>query len=170
MPSLWWRVQLTYWGRDKMDAIFQTTFFNASSLMKMYQFRLRFHWSLFPGIQLTNIPTLVPITAWRQPGDKPLFEPMMASLLMHICVTWPQWVNNIPTLVQIMAWCLPCNKPLFEPIMFRLPMHICIIQSQRVKFSIQKSFIPVRIGCSKHFQMHIVPHHKTHCKISELFN
>ena len=31
--------------------------------------------------------------AWRQPGDKPLSEPMMIRLLTHICVTRPQWVN-----------------------------------------------------------------------------
>ena len=32
--------------------------------------------------------------AWRRPGDKPLSEPMMVSLPMHICVTRPQWVNQ----------------------------------------------------------------------------
>ena len=32
--------------------------------------------------------------AWRRPGDKPLSEPMMVNLLMHICVTRPQWVNE----------------------------------------------------------------------------
>ena len=31
--------------------------------------------------------------AWRRPGDKPLSGPMMVSLLTHICVTRPQWVN-----------------------------------------------------------------------------
>ena len=31
--------------------------------------------------------------AWRWPGDKPLSEPRMESLLMHICVTRPQWVK-----------------------------------------------------------------------------
>ena len=31
--------------------------------------------------------------AWRRPGDKPLPEPMLVSLLTHICVTRPQWVN-----------------------------------------------------------------------------
>ena len=35
-----------------MAAIFQTTFSNAFSWMKMYKFRLRFHWSLFPRVQL----------------------------------------------------------------------------------------------------------------------
>ena len=36
-----------------MAAIFQTIFSNAYSSMKMYEFRLKFHWSLFLGVQLT---------------------------------------------------------------------------------------------------------------------
>ena len=56
--------------------------------------------------------------AWRRPGDKPLSEPMMVSLLTHICITRPQWVNSLwPTdairrqrsrsrLVQVVACCL----------------------------------------------------------------
>ena len=40
-----------------------------------------------------NIPALVQIMAWRRPGDKPLSEPMVVSLLSHICVTRPQWVK-----------------------------------------------------------------------------
>ena len=43
---------------------------------------------------ITNIPALVQIMAWRRPGDKPLSEPMMVSLLTHICITRPQWVNG----------------------------------------------------------------------------
>ena len=55
---------------------------------------------------INNIPALVQIMAWRQPGDKPLSEPMMVSLLTHICVTRPQWVNGlVPT----------GNKSLIEP-------------------------------------------------------
>ena len=61
--------------------------------MKMFEFRLKFHWSLFPKVQL--IPALVQIMAWRRSGDKPLSEPMMISLLTHICVTRPQWVNRM---------------------------------------------------------------------------
>ena len=33
---------------------------------------------------INNIPALVPIMAWCQPGNKPLSEPMMVSLLIHI--------------------------------------------------------------------------------------
>ena len=42
---------------------------------------------------ISNIPALVQIMAWRRPGDKPLSEPVMVSLLTHICVTRPQWVK-----------------------------------------------------------------------------
>ena len=31
--------------------------------------------------------------AWRRPGDKPLSGPIMVSVLAHIRVTQPQWVN-----------------------------------------------------------------------------
>ena len=44
---------LTHWGRERMAAISQTTFSNAFSWMKIYEFRLKFHWSLFPRVQLT---------------------------------------------------------------------------------------------------------------------
>ena len=36
----------------KIAAILQTTFSNAFSWMKMYEFRFRFHWSLFPRFEL----------------------------------------------------------------------------------------------------------------------
>ena len=48
---------------------------------------------------INNIPVLVQIMAWRRPGDKPLSEPMLVFVPMHICVTRPQWVNA--------AWKLP---------------------------------------------------------------
>ena len=44
---------LTHWGRDKMNAISQTTFSNAFSWMKSFEFRLNFHWSLFLRVQST---------------------------------------------------------------------------------------------------------------------
>ena len=44
---------LTHWGRDELNNISQTTFSNVFSSMKMIEFRLKFHWSLFPMVQLT---------------------------------------------------------------------------------------------------------------------
>ena len=47
-----------------------------------------------PKGPINNNPALVQIMAWRRPGDKPLSELMMVSLLTHICVTRSQWVNR----------------------------------------------------------------------------
>ena len=47
MVALKIMMMLAHWGRDKMDAISQTTFSNAFSWMKMHEFRLTFHLSLF---------------------------------------------------------------------------------------------------------------------------
>ena len=52
IPMIWY-FSLTHWGRDKMAAIFQTTFSNVFSWMKIREFRLRFHWILFPRVKLT---------------------------------------------------------------------------------------------------------------------
>ena len=38
---------ITHRSRDKMDAISQTTFLSAFSLMKMFEFWLKFQWNLF---------------------------------------------------------------------------------------------------------------------------
>ena len=43
----------THWGPVKIAAIFQTTFPDAFSWMKMFKFRLKFHWRLFPRVELT---------------------------------------------------------------------------------------------------------------------
>ena len=42
-----------HWDRDKMATISQTTLSNAFSWMKMLEFQLKFHWSLFLRVQLT---------------------------------------------------------------------------------------------------------------------
>ena len=52
MSSVWHAV-LTHWGRDSMGAISQTTHLNTFSWIKIYEFRLKFHWSLFLRVQLT---------------------------------------------------------------------------------------------------------------------
>ena len=47
-----------------------------------------------PKGPINSIPALVQIMAWRRPGDKPLSEPMMVSVLTHKCVTQPQCVKR----------------------------------------------------------------------------
>ena len=54
---------------------------------------IKFPLKFVPKGLINNIQALVQIMAWRRPGDKPLSEPVMVSLLTHICVTRPQWVK-----------------------------------------------------------------------------
>ena len=46
-----------------------------------------------PKFWINTFPAWIQTMAWGRPGDKPLSEPMMVNLVMHICVTRPQWVN-----------------------------------------------------------------------------
>ena len=48
-----WVNMLKHWGQHKIAAISQTTFSNAFAWMTMYEFQLKFHWSLFLRVQLT---------------------------------------------------------------------------------------------------------------------
>ena len=76
-------------GRHFPDDIFKRIFLN-ENVWILIKISLKF----VPKGPINNIPALVQIMAWRRPGDKPLFEPMMASLLTHIWVTRPQWANS----------------------------------------------------------------------------
>ena len=69
------------------DAIFKWIFLNENVWISI-NISLKF----VPGGPINNIPTLVQVMAWRRPGDKPLYEPMMVRLPTHICVTGLQWV------------------------------------------------------------------------------
>ena len=87
-------------GRHFADDIFKCIFLNENVWIPI-KISLKF---VSKG-PINNIPSLIQIMAWRRPGDKPLSEPMMVSLLTHICVTRPQWVN---------LWVLPlCSGALY---------------------------------------------------------
>ena len=75
-------------GRHFADDTFNRIFVNENVRISI-KFPLKF----VPKGPIHNIPALVQIMAWRRPGDKPLSEPVMVSLLTHICVTRPQWVK-----------------------------------------------------------------------------
>ena len=66
-------------GRRFADDIFTCIFLN-ENVWILLKISLKF----VPKIQINNIPALAQIMAWRRPGDKPLSEPMMVSLLTHI--------------------------------------------------------------------------------------
>ena len=76
-------------GRRFADDTFKRIFLNENVRISI-KISLKF----VPKGPINNIPALVQIMAWCRSGDKPLSEPMMVSLLTHICVTRPQWVNE----------------------------------------------------------------------------
>ena len=73
-------------GRPFPDDILKWIFVNKNAWISI-SISLKF----VPRGPINNIPTLIQIMAWRRPGDKTLFEPMLVSLLTHICVTRSQW-------------------------------------------------------------------------------
>ena len=73
--------------------------------MKMYEFLLKFHSSLLWFVHkgpINIIPALVQIMAWRRPGDKALFEPMMVSLLAYVSLS----LNELSTCNLRLRICL----------------------------------------------------------------
>ena len=77
-------------GRRFADDTFKRIFLN-ENVRSSIKISLKF----VPKGPINNNPALVQIMAWRRSGDKPLSEPMIVSLLTHICVTRPQWVNSV---------------------------------------------------------------------------
>ena len=75
-------------GRYFADDIFKCIFLNENVWIPI-KISLKF----VPNGPINDIPAMVQIMAWRRPGDKPLYEPMMVRLPTHICVTRPQWVK-----------------------------------------------------------------------------
>ena len=76
-------------GRRFADDTFKRIFLNENVRISI-KISLKF----VPKGPINNNPALIQIMAWRRSGDKPLSEPMMVSLLTHICVTRPQWVKD----------------------------------------------------------------------------
>ena len=75
--------------RHFTDDIFKCIFLN-ESVWILIKISLKF----VPQGSINNIPELIQIMAWHQPGDKPLSVPMMVRLPTHMCVTRPQWLNS----------------------------------------------------------------------------
>ena len=77
------KADLAYWGWDKMAAISQTAFSNAISETKMFKFQLKFHWSLFPSVQLKIFQHWLSQWLGADQATSHYFEPMIVSLLIH---------------------------------------------------------------------------------------
>ena len=93
---------LLTWGHKFTEILsffnWNDIFYEAKHKSALLQWKLK-HFDLnsiqiVSRIPINNKSVLVQKMARRRPGEKPSSEPMMASLLTHICVTWPQWVND----------------------------------------------------------------------------
>ena len=104
-------------GRHFPDDIFTCSFVNENVWISI-TISLKF----VPKGPNNNIPALVHIMAWRRPGDKSLSEPMMASLLTHICVTRPQWVKELLSRTLIS---LRFHGPDHKRILYISQQHCC---------------------------------------------
>ena len=105
-------------GRHFPDDICEHIFLNEIIGIAI-QILLRF----VPKGPIINIAALVQIIAWRRPGDKPLSEPMMASLQTHICVIGLKEQHN---------WQTPyaSNMPQKGPVILKVfPHHDIIVVS-----------------------------------------
>ena len=74
---------------------FSRRYFKLISLNENVQLSIKISLKFVPRGPINNISALVQIMAWRWPGDKPLSELMVASLLTHIHITRPLWVNQL---------------------------------------------------------------------------
>ena len=99
--------------RHFADDIFKCIFLNENAWISL-KISLKF----VPKVRINNIPALVQMMAWRRPGDKPLSEPMVVSLLTHICVARPQWVKIT---IRVYGWCQAISsKPKYQMRVFPL--------------------------------------------------
>ena len=78
------------WPRQ--NGCYLTDIFKCIFLNENVWISLKISLKFVPKVRITNIPAMVQIMAWHRPGANPLSEPMVI-LLMHICVTRPQWLE-----------------------------------------------------------------------------
>ena len=106
---------LTYWGRDKIATISQTTF-SKEFFNQNVQISINISMRFVPKGPINNIPALVQMMVWRRLGEKPLSEPMV-TLLTYICVAWPQWVKRLKAVIRGNCpdtWGRHCYEPMSQ--------------------------------------------------------
>ena len=91
--SPWFGSVLTHWGWDKMAAFSHTTFSKAFSWMKNYEFRFKFHWSLFLRVQFPISELWFRKWLGTKQATSHYLNQWWPSLLMHIYVTQLPWVK-----------------------------------------------------------------------------
>ena len=81
--SAWWGDINTL--RPRQDGrLFADDTFKRIFLNENFGILIKISLKFVPKGLINNIPALVPIMAWRRPGDKPLSEPMTVRSLVHL--------------------------------------------------------------------------------------
>ena len=75
-------------GRHFTDDIFKCI-----SVNENVRISVKISLNFVPKVRINNIPALVQIMAWCQPGDKPLSEPVMVKLLTHPDFEISNWMH-----------------------------------------------------------------------------
>ena len=97
---------------SQCDCHFPEDIFNWNFLNKNVFVLTKIPFKFVPRSPITNIHALFQIMAWCRLGYKPFSEPMMANVLMHICVTKPQWVKLLEFNLK---WCGDGILNIFNP-------------------------------------------------------
>ena len=101
---------LTHWGRDKMAAVSQIMFSNAFSWMKMFEFRLKFHWSLFLRVQLTIfiVPSRRQAIIWTNDGKLTDAYMRHSASMRYMCYNMWQMLQVVgpkePLIYCVLYW------------------------------------------------------------------
>ena len=144
------------------------TFSNAFYWMEIFEFWIKFHWTLFLGFQLTIFKhwfsqyrgagqaTNHYLNQWwlvyrriygiyRRHFANDIFKCILLNgniwILNKISLNIVPRVpiNNIQALVQSISWRRSGDKPLSEPMMVSLPTQICVLRPQWIKLVIAET-------------------------------
>ena len=120
-------------GRQFPDDVFKCIFFNENILI-LIKISLKF----IPKDPIANNRALVLIMPWPLTGDKPLSEPVMASLLTHIGVTGTQWVKPSKWSTEIVK----SHSAFFSNTLSHdQTLHIWQYTSLKMRFEVNYNFI-----------------------------
>ena len=98
VTSSLWRtfLTLTQLPLDKMAANLADDIFRCIFMNEKFCILIEISLKFVPKGPFNNNPALVQLMAWRQIGNKPLFEPMLTRFTdAYICGTRGRWVNTL---------------------------------------------------------------------------
>ena len=112
---------------------FPDDIFKCISLNENVWISIKITLKFIPKGPINNILALVQIMTWRRPGDKPLSELILVSLLMHICVTRPQWVKLFS-----------CTKIIVFRLKFHWSIFLWVQLTKNVSIGSDNGLAPIR--------------------------